>query len=79
MLYACVFVCKSVHDSLVVGVWRAAAPHAKLTPQAARVSLHRAQEQDTAADNNTKPPPPPFLRFLSEISAESDGLSIADH
>ncbi len=37
-MFACV--CKSVHDSLMVGVERAAALHAKLTPQAVRVSTH---------------------------------------
>ena len=42
----CVCVCKSVHDSLMVGVERAAALHAKLTPQAARVSTLTAQGKD---------------------------------
>lgn len=46
-------VCKSVHDSLAVGVWRAAALHAKLTPQAMRVSVHRAQENDTTTESRS--------------------------
>lgn len=48
----------SVHDSLAVGVWRAAALHAKLMPQAVGVSVHRAQGKTSwiivpVADNNT--------------------------
>lgn len=44
----CVYVCESVHDSLVVGVWRTAALHAKLMPQAVRVRTHSSGHHITA-------------------------------
>ncbi len=79
VMCVCVCVFKSVHDSLVVGVWRAAALHAKLTPQAVMVSMHRAQEKDPTvgrkswitvprADSNTPSHAPlHFLNFFQRF------------
>lgn len=69
-VFACVCVCKSAHDSLMVGVERAAALHAKVTPQAVGVSMRRTREKDTTvgrrnrinvpvADSNTPSHAPP--------------------
>ena len=49
-VFACVF--ESVHDSLVVGVLRAAALHVKVTPHAARVSVQRAREKDRGEEKH---------------------------
>lgn len=80
MLYVGVFacVCKSVHDSLMVGVERAAALHAKVTPEAAGVSMQQTQEKDTTvgwrswinvplADSNTPSHAPHPTRHLKDF------------
>lgn len=76
-------VCVCAHDSLMVGVERAAALHAKPTPQAVRVSMHRAQEEDNVvgrrsritvplADSDTHASTPSlhFLDFFQSIQLQ---------